>query len=116
MTNASFRLWHQLTEALFEFFEDDNSRPYRLEIFTKFVRDFESKVNQLRLVEMAVIVSKEIDNPQTHLEFLTSLLDRVSQKQATALLLATLAHAKLLYGDMSGTKAEIDKCSKVRLC
>jgi len=107
------KLWHQLTEALFAFFEDENSRPYRLEIFTSFVRDFESKLNQLSLVEMAVIVSKEIDNPQTHLEFLSSLLERVSQQQATALLLATLAHAKLLYGDMSGTKAEIDKCSKL---
>jgi 26S proteasome regulatory subunit N9 len=113
--NASFRLWHQLTDTVFTFFEDPESKPYRLDVFNNFVRDFETKLNPLRLIEMAVIVSKEIDNPQTHLDFLTSLLDRVSQPQAIALLLATLAHAKLLYGDMTGTKTDIDKCSKVRV-
>jgi 26S proteasome regulatory subunit N9 len=79
------------------------------------VRDFETNLNQLRLVELATLVVKEIDNPQTHLEFLTDLIERVKEPQASALLLATLAHAKLLYGDMVGTKNDMDKCSKVGL-
>lgn len=57
-----YRLWHQLTLKLFEFFDDPLSRPYRVDTFERFVRDFESKLNQLRLVEMAVKVSKEIDS------------------------------------------------------
>ncbi len=56
------RLWHQLTNKLFEFFDHPLSRPYRVDVFNKFVRDFESKLNQLRLVEMGVTVSKEIDS------------------------------------------------------
>ena len=63
MLNASCgRLWHQLTNKLFEFFDYPLTRPYRVDVFNKFVRDFESKLNQLRVVEMGVKVSKEIDS------------------------------------------------------
>ncbi|KZT00244.1 uncharacterized protein LAESUDRAFT_709155 [Laetiporus sulphureus 93-53] len=112
----SRKLWHQLTNKLFEFLDHPLSRPYRVDVFDKFVRDFESKLNQLRLVEMGVKVSKEIDNPATHLAFLTDLLTRVDTKkspEAHVLLLATLAHAKLLYGDLEGTKTDIDGAWKI---
>ena len=59
---AIHRLWHQLTLKLFDFFRHELSKPYRVDVFEKFVQDFESKLNQLRLVEMGVIVSKEIDS------------------------------------------------------
>lgn len=56
------RLWHQLTQKLFQFFDEPQSAPYRVDVFERFVRDFESKINQLRLVEMGVKVSKDIDS------------------------------------------------------
>ncbi|KII84146.1 hypothetical protein PLICRDRAFT_147432 [Plicaturopsis crispa FD-325 SS-3] len=110
------RLWHQLTLKLFEFFDHPQSKPYRVDVFERFVRDFESKLNQLRLVEMGVKVSKEIDNPQTHLTFLTALLSRIDadkSQEAKVLLLASIAHAKLLYGDLEGTKTDMDSAWKV---
>ncbi|KAH9856246.1 hypothetical protein C2E23DRAFT_810780 [Lenzites betulinus] len=112
----SRKLWHQLTNKLFEFFDNSLSKPYRVDVFNKFVRDFESRLNQLRLVEMGVKVSKEIDNPVTHLQFLTDLLARVNTEkspEAHVLLLSSLAHAKLLYGDHEGTKNDIDAAWKV---
>lgn len=106
-----------------------------MDVFNKFVRDFESRLNQLRLVEMGVKVSKEIDSesvshkptaavkltrrpqdPVTHLHFLTDLLERVNTEkspEAHVLLLSSLAHAKLLYGDHEGTKNDIDAAWKV---
>ncbi|KAG5652718.1 hypothetical protein H0H81_003969 [Sphagnurus paluster] len=110
------KLWHQLTQKLFQFFDDPESRPYRVDVFEQFVRDFETKINQLRLVEMGVKVSREIDNPQIHLTFLTSLLSRIDiakSHEAHVLLLATIAHAKLLYGDLEGTKTDMDAAWKV---
>ena len=62
MAYACTRLWHQLTIKLLEFFDSPLTRPYRVDVFNKFVRDFEAKLNQLRLVEMGVKVSKEIDS------------------------------------------------------
>ncbi|KAG6908645.1 hypothetical protein DXG01_003823 [Tephrocybe rancida] len=109
------KLWHQLTQKLKAFFDDEESRPYRVDVFERFVRDFEARINQLRLVEMGVKVSKEIDNPQVHLAFLTSLLGRIDKEksqEAHVLLLATIAHAKLLYGDLEGTKTDMDEAWK----
>lgn len=69
---ALYRLWHQLTLKLFDFFDFSPSKPYRVDTFERFVRDFESKLNQLRLVEMAVKVSKEIDSEHFYLSVLSS--------------------------------------------
>ena len=101
------------------------------------MRDFESKINQLRLAEMAVKVAREIDSsfflflifrqtacnamfsstdPQAHLAFLISLLSRIdtaTSKEAHVLLLASIAHAKLLYGDLEGTKSDMDAAWKI---
>ncbi|CAL1697609.1 unnamed protein product [Somion occarium] len=110
------KLWHQLTLKLFEFFDHPLSKPYRVDVYTQFVRDFETKLNQLRLVEMGVKVAKEIDNPSQLLEFFTSLLSRLpidKAPDAHVLLLATLAHAKLLYGDLDGTKKDMDEAWKI---
>jgi 26S proteasome regulatory subunit N9 len=133
------------------FFDDPLTVPYRVDVFERFVSDFENRINQLRLVEMGVKVSKDIDSaylailtfmytqsnhidPQTHLSFLTSLLSRIEsysapsttpsasasfpvsklqQQEAHVLLLATIAHAKLVYGDVEGTKTDMDAAWKV---
>jgi len=123
------RLWHQLTLKLFEFFDHPLSKPFRVHVFEGFVSDFETKINQLRLAELGVKVSKVMDSkcdvrpshlpltfrlgadPVIHLNFLTSLLARIDvekSKEAQVLLLATIAHAKLLYGDLEGTKSDMD--------
>ncbi|KAF8963313.1 hypothetical protein BDZ97DRAFT_1043520 [Flammula alnicola] len=110
------KLWHQLTQKLFQFFDQPQAVPYRVDVFERFVRDFETKINQLRLAEMGVKIAKDIDNPQIHLAFLTSLLSRIDTKQspeADVLLLASIAHAKLLYGDLEGTKSDMDAAWKV---
>ncbi|CCM02283.1 uncharacterized protein FIBRA_04370 [Fibroporia radiculosa] len=115
-TLHSRKLWHQMTLKLAEFFDHPLSKPYRVDVFNKFVRDFEARLNQLRLVEMGVKVSKEIDNPANHLTFLTDLLSRVNTEKAPeahVLLLASLAHAKLLFGDLEGTKTDIDAAWKI---
>ncbi|KAJ8690842.1 26S proteasome regulatory subunit [Pleurotus ostreatus] len=123
------KLWHQLTQKLFAFVDHPASKPYRVNVFNIFVRDFESKMNQLRLVEMGVKVAKDIENPQTQLIQLTSLLSRIpippsvakpspdapdapptsqSSIEAYVLLLATIAHTKLVFGDLEGTKTDMD--------
>lgn len=107
-----------------------------MEVFQRFVRDFETKINQLRLSEMGVKVAKDIDSmswllylsivlmahlkfildPQIHLSFLTSLLSRINtqqSKESHVLLLASIAHAKLLYGDLEGTKSDMDEALKI---
>ncbi|KAF5378560.1 hypothetical protein D9615_007158 [Tricholomella constricta] len=94
----------KLTRKLFQFFDDPQA--------------VLGLRNRLRLVEMGTKISKKIDNPQTHLpfEFLTSLFSRIDSaksQEAHVLLLATIAHAKLLYEGFEGTKTDMDAAWKV---
>ncbi|KAF8902866.1 proteasome 26S subunit [Mucidula mucida] len=112
------KLWHQLTLKLFEFLATPVSAPYRVDVFTRFVRDFEGRLNQLRLVEMGVKVAREIDNPQAHLGGKAEATERPPREGAEVegakvLLLATIGHAKLVYGDLEGTKGDMDKAWQV---
>lgn len=55
-------------------------------------------------------------DPNAVLTFLTSLLGRLSRTDAPdayVLLLSSLAHAKLLYGDMEGTRVDMDESAKI---
>lgn len=70
---------------------------------------------------MIVVFEYRCDNsfildPQIHLSFLTSLLSRINtqqSKESHVLLLASIAHAKLLYGDLEGTKSDMDEALKI---
>ena len=49
----------------------------------------------------------------TLLTGLLSRIDKEKSEEAYILLLASIAHAKLLYGDLEGTKADMDTAWKV---
>ena len=61
---STARLWHQMTLKLIEFFDDPLSQQYQVDVYDRFVRDFASKLNPLKLVEMGVKVSRQIDSKQ----------------------------------------------------
>ena len=60
--SPTFRLWHQITLKLVEFFDDPLSQLYQVDVYDRFVRDFAAKLNPLKLVEMGVKVSRQIDS------------------------------------------------------
>ena len=62
LCSSVIRLWHQLTLKLVEFFDDPASQPYQVDVYDRFVRDFATKLNPLKLVEMGVKVSRQIDS------------------------------------------------------
>ncbi|KAF9791981.1 hypothetical protein BJ322DRAFT_1026512 [Thelephora terrestris] len=112
----SRKLWHQMTLKLVEFFDDPLSQEYQVDVYDRFVRDFAAKLNSLKLVEMGVKVSRQIDNPSDHIGFLSDILLRIDKdksQEAYVLLLATIARAKLVFGDIEGTKADMDAAWKV---
>lgn len=51
------KLWHQLTEALLKFFRDPRSAPQRLQFYKVFILKFADRINQLKLVELALPAS-----------------------------------------------------------
>jgi len=110
------RLWHQLTLSLEEFYRHPDSPPYHFDVFNNFIHDFEPKLNQLRLVELGVRAGQQLESPSDTITFLVALLKRISRDnapEAYVLLLAQLAHAKMILGDDEGARVDIDESSKV---
>ena len=48
------KLWHQLTDALIEFFNHKDSSSQRLPFYKTFVLTFADKINQLKLITLAL--------------------------------------------------------------
>jgi 26S proteasome regulatory subunit N9 len=48
------KLWHQLTDALIDFFNHPESAPQRLPFYNTFILTFADKINQLKLVTLAL--------------------------------------------------------------
>lgn len=69
----------------------------------------------LPLSYCSLIASVPTD-PAQHLEFLTDLLSRITKDKSPdghVLVLSTLSHAKLLFGDLEGSKTDIDAAWKI---
>ena len=48
------KLWHQLTDTLTQFFHHKDSAPQRLPLYRTFILTFADKINQLKLVNLAL--------------------------------------------------------------
>jgi len=53
------KLWHQLTDALVEFFKLPESAPQRLAFFKTFVLSFADRINQLKFVALGLMAATE---------------------------------------------------------
>lgn len=55
------KLWHQLTEKLLEYFAMPESKSQRLPLYNKFILSFADKINQLKLVKLALSASTQCE-------------------------------------------------------
>ncbi len=53
------KLWHQLTDSLIEFFHHPESVPQRLPFYKNFILTFADKINQLKLVTLALSAASQ---------------------------------------------------------
>ncbi|KAF4276532.1 hypothetical protein KXW75_001244 [Aspergillus fumigatus] len=110
------KLWHQLTNALVEFFQLPESAPQRLPIFKTFVLSFADKINQLKFVSLGLMASTECADDQERLSFLTSLADKVIKpdtQEAYVYALAEVANVKQRLQDLDGAQKDLEVCQKV---
>lgn len=48
------KLWHELTDILVAYYNDNESKPQRLAIYNHFIKPFADKINQLKLVRIGL--------------------------------------------------------------
>lgn len=110
------KLWHQLTEALLQFFRDPRSGPQRLPFYKVFILKFADKINQLKLVELALAASTQCLNDREKLQFLEALTRKVDHENTQdALVYASVAVArvKLELNDREGARKELSNCEGI---
>ncbi|KAL1989891.1 hypothetical protein VTN49DRAFT_7088 [Thermomyces lanuginosus] len=110
------KLWHELTNALLEYFQMPESAPQRLPIFKSFILSFADRINQLKFVSLGLMASAHCENDQERLAFLTSLADRVNKpdsQDAYVYALADVAGVKLRLQDAEGARKDLDQSQAI---
>ncbi|EHK23211.1 26S proteasome Rpn9 subunit-like protein [Trichoderma virens Gv29-8] len=110
------KLWHQLTDALVEFFNDDDSAAQRLAFYNVFILKFADKINKLKLVMLALKAATQCKDDHDRLAFLQSVVKKVDTEDSQdALVFASVAVArvKLSLGELENAKQDLDAAEKI---
>lgn len=110
------KLWHQLTDALVEFFSHPGSAPQRLPFYKTFVLKFADKINQLKLVELGLKAATQCKDDKERLSFLQSIVKKVdSENSQDALVYASTAvsRVRLSLGDLDAARKDLDEAERI---
>ncbi|KAF4773258.1 PCI domain-containing protein [Colletotrichum scovillei] len=110
------KLWHQLTDALGQFFSHPGSKPQRLSFYKVFILKFADKINQLKLVDLALKAATECSDDEERLTFLQGVAKKVDNENSQdALVYASVAVArvKLDLEDMDGARKDLDTAERI---
>lgn len=110
------KLWHQLTDTLVEFFNHKESASQRLPIYKTFILTFADKINQLKLVTLALSAALQCKDSQERLSFLEAVAKKVDNPNSQdAYVYATVAVAtvKLELQNQDGARKDLDKSEKI---
>ncbi|XP_065056125.1 26S proteasome non-ATPase regulatory subunit 13-like [Rhopilema esculentum] len=106
------RLWHELTIEITEFLKEDffKQNGGLVEIYEKFIKDFEHRLNPLSLTEMILIVAQELKDPEDKLKLFEKTKERVkSNAEGIVLLLTSIGRVKLETNQMDDVKTVINE-------
>ncbi|KAM4062260.1 PCI domain-containing protein [Hirsutella rhossiliensis] len=110
------KLWHQLTDALVQFFSHPDSAPQRLSFYKVFILKFADKINQLKLVDLALKAATQCKDDQERLAFLQSVVKKVDKENSQdALVFASVAVArvKLNLNELDDARKDLDAAERI---
>jgi len=81
------KLWHQMTQVILEFINSPHFKTSPLEFYTKFVAEFEQKMNKLSLIEVIKRAVNEIQDIAEAKAFLEKSQSKVSECVMSTILL-----------------------------
>ncbi|KIV82459.1 hypothetical protein PV11_04572 [Exophiala sideris] len=109
------KLWHQLTDTLLEYFSNPETATQRLPIYNTFIISFADKINQLKLVKLALGASAQIKDDTDRSQFLKTLaesVDKPDSEEAHVYTITELASVYLRLGEKSKAREQLDKAQK----
>ncbi|KAL3955900.1 hypothetical protein ACCO45_008746 [Purpureocillium lilacinum] len=102
------KLWHQLTDAL--------APPQRLPFYKVFVLKFADKINQLKLVDLALKAATQCKDDRERLAFLQTVVKKVDNENSQdALVFASVAVArvKLSLNELDDARKDLDASERI---
>ncbi|KAI8381024.1 uncharacterized protein BYT42DRAFT_564975 [Radiomyces spectabilis] len=109
------KLWHQLTQKILEFFKQEESGPFQIPIYQHFVADWESKINSLSLVSIALKAATRFQDPNESVSFLEKLIAKVDTSETKDVYVHAImetAHFKLQLNQLGEVKKAIEESEK----
>eukprot|EP01116_Phalansterium_solitarium_P018504 TRINITY_DN4916_c0_g1_i1.p1 TRINITY_DN4916_c0_g1~~TRINITY_DN4916_c0_g1_i1.p1 ORF type:complete len:396 (-),score=149.29 TRINITY_DN4916_c0_g1_i1:355-1518(-) len=112
------KLWHQLTQSLEQLIVSPNFQKADelVRLYEHFIRDFETRLNQLSLAKMLVVISKRIPDIAEAVAFLQNASKRISkdsEKEAYAYAQSHVAFFKLRQNQLDEVKQMTDAISAI---
>lgn len=130
------KLWHQLTDALIDFFSNPESAPQRLAFYKIFILKFADKINQLKLVDLALKAATECDgtspdrtslrsrpvltrtpeDDESRLTFLQAVakkVDNENSQDAYVFALVAVARVKLDLEELDSARKDLDAAERI---
>jgi 26S proteasome regulatory subunit N9 len=83
----SEKLWAQLTETLLGYVEDSKLGEHQnlINLYNGFIKEFELKIDPIKFVQMAMIVSDQFPTAETKIAFLKNVGEKLADEQAKIL-------------------------------
>ncbi|KAI4767176.1 hypothetical protein E4T44_14555, partial [Aureobasidium sp. EXF-8845] len=128
------KLWHELTNDLVLYFQDDHSQKQRLPLYNQFIKTFAEKINQLQLVTLGLSTASQckgnystltqiefFSNPDStddneRFEFLTKLasnVDKPASQDAFVYAKTAVANVNLRLKKYDEARKDLDQCEKI---
>ncbi|KND90911.1 putative 26S proteasome regulatory subunit rpn9 [Tolypocladium ophioglossoides CBS 100239] len=110
------KLWHQLTDALVQFFSHPDSAPQRLSFYKVFILKFADKINQLKLVDLALKAATQCKDDQERLTFLQSVakkVDNENSQDALVFVSVAVARVKLSLNELDDARKDLDTAERI---
>ncbi|KAJ2897845.1 proteasome regulatory particle subunit [Zalerion maritima] len=110
------KLWHELTDELVEFFNHPDSADVRLPFYKVFVLKFADKINQLKLVDLALKTASQCRDKKERLAFMEAVakkVDNENSQDAYVFALVAVAKVKLELADEEGARKDLEKAERI---
>ena len=132
------KLWHELTDVLVQYFQQDQSASQRLPLYNTFIKSFADKINQLKLVTLGLSTASQCKGPSSicfymnmspfplsninstddneRFTFLTSLatkVDKPASQDAFVYAKAAVAAVELRLGKLEQARKDLDTCEQI---
>jgi len=87
-----------------------------VELYERFIRDFESKMNQLELVKIVILIVRQIPDREQAIQWFQKISEKINpnnEKEAYVYILSEIAWLKVLGDQMDDTRTLTDKVGSI---